>query len=72
MLDNNCTLIELKQAEDIPSGAIEFSGVLEFLNLTPARSFIVKLTSFDTNDSMTSREECVHIVDMTAPVINMF
>ena len=72
LLDTNCTMIELKQAEDIPSGAIEFSGVVEFPNLTPDSSYIVKLTTVDTNDNMTSREEYLTIADVTAPVINMF
>ena len=43
LLDNNYTLIELKQAKDIPSSAVEYSGVLEFLNLTPG-SYIVKFS----------------------------
>ena len=42
------------------------------MNLTPGRSFIVKLTTLDTHDNMASREEYVQIVDMTAPVINQF
>ena len=69
-LNNNYTPVELKQAEDISSGAIEVSEVLEFLNLTPGRSFIVKLIAVDTADNTTSREEYVQIDDMTASVIN--
>ena len=72
LLKKNYTLIELKQAEDNLPGAIKFSGVIEFLNLTPGSSFIVKVTTFDTNGNMTSREEHVQIADMTAPVINEF
>ena len=59
-------LLELKQAIDIPSGAIEF------LNLTPGSSYIVKLTAVDTNDNMTSREEYLQIADVTGPAINEF
>jgi hypothetical protein len=70
LLDNINTLIELKQAEDIPFRAIEYSGIFEFLNITPGRSYIVKFYSVDTNANITSREEYTNIVDMPAPVIN--
>jgi hypothetical protein len=33
LLDTNYTLLEIKQAEDIPSGAVSYSGVLEFADL---------------------------------------
>jgi hypothetical protein len=72
LLDNNYTLIELKQAEDIPFGAIEYSGLFEFLNLTPGRSYIGKLYAVYINDHITSLEEYMNIVDMTTPVINQF
>ena len=57
LLDANYTLLVLKQAEDIPAGAVSYSGVFEFLNLELDSSFIVKLTAIDTSDNMTSREE---------------
>jgi len=57
VLDENYTLIELKQAGDIPDGAVEYSAIFEFLNLTPGRSYIVKLYAVNTNDDITSREE---------------
>ena len=72
LLDTNYTLLAIKQAEDIPSGAVSYSGVLEFLNLASGTSYIVKLTAIDTNDNMTSREEYLTIADVTAPVINSF
>jgi len=72
VLDSNYELIELKQAEDIPFRAVERSAIFEFLNLTPGRSFIVKLYAVDTNDNITSREDYTHIADMTAPAINQF
>ena len=72
LLDTNYTLIELKQAEDIPFGAVEYSGILEFLNLTPRSSHIVKFYGVDTNDNITSREEYTQVADMIAPVINEF
>jgi hypothetical protein len=62
----------VKQAVDIPSRAIEFSGILEFLNLTPGNSYNVKLTTVDIYDNMIAREECLTISDVTAPVINEF
>ena len=64
LLDSNYTLVELKQAVDIPS------GVIEFINLTPGSWYIVKLTAVDTNDNITSREEYLTIADVTAPGIN--
>ena len=72
LLNTNYTLLALKQAEDIPSGAVSYSGVLEFLDLAAGNSFIVKLISVDTNDNMTSREEYITIADVAAPVINEF
>ena len=59
-------LLDLKQAVDLPSGA------LEFLNLTPGEEYIVKMVAVDTNFNMTSREEYVSIADITAPTINQF
>ena len=47
-------------------------SIFDFLNLTPGRSYIVKMYAVDTNDNITSREEYTNIVDMTAPVINSF
>jgi len=70
LLDNNYTFIELKQAEDIPSGAIEYSAIFDFLNLAPSRSYIVKMYAVDTNDNITSKEKYTNITDMTVPVIN--
>ena len=72
MLDNNCTLIELKQAEDVPDCAVSYAATFEFLNLVLGNSYIVKLYGVDTNDNITSREEYVELVDMIAPVINEF
>jgi hypothetical protein len=72
LLDTNYTLLAIKQAEDIPSGAVSYSGVLEFLNLSSSSSYIVKLTAIDTNDNMASREEYITIADVAAPVINQF
>ncbi len=43
LLDTNYTLLAIKQAEDTPSGAVSYSGVLEFLNLASGTSCIVKL-----------------------------
>jgi len=66
------TLFSRKKAEDIPSGAVSYSGVFEFLNLAVGNTFIVTLTTVDKNDNMTSREEGITIADVTAPVINQF
>jgi len=71
-VDTNYTLLAIKQAEGIPSGAVTFSGVLEFLNLATGSSYIVKLAAIDTNDKMASREEYITIADVTAPAINQF
>jgi hypothetical protein len=57
LLDTNYTLLAIKQAEDFPSGAVSYFGVLEFLNLASGSSYIDKLMAIDTNDNMTSREE---------------
>ena len=46
--------------------------MIEFLNLALGRSLIVKLTTIDINDNMTSREEYITIADVAAPVINQF
>jgi hypothetical protein len=72
LLDSNYTLLAIKQAEDIAPGAVSYSGVLEFLNLSSSSSYIVKLTAIDTNDNMASREEYITIADVAAPVINQF
>jgi len=73
LLDSNYALIELKQAGDIPSGAVSYSGVVEFVNLTTGSSYIVKLTTaLDTNDNMASRLEYLTITDVNAPAINQF
>jgi len=57
LLDSNYTLIELKQAGHIPLGAVSYSALFEFINLSPGRSYIVKLYGVDTNDNITSWEE---------------
>ncbi len=72
MLDSNYALIELKQARDIPSGAVSYTALFEFPNLTPDRSYIVRYYGVDTNDNITSQEEYTHIADITAPVNNEF
>ena len=72
LVDSNYELIELKQAEDIPDGAVSYTAAFNFLNLTPGNSYIVKMYGVDTNDNITSREEYTQIANMTAPVINEF
>jgi hypothetical protein len=72
VLDSNCELIELNQAEDIPDGTVSYTAAFNFLNLAPGNSYIVKMYGVDTNDNITSREEYTQIADMTAPVITEF
>ena len=72
MLDSNYMLIEMKQAEAVPDGAVSYDEVFNFLNLAPGNSYIVKIYGVDTNDNITSREEYTQIADMTAPVITEF
>ena len=72
VLESNYERNELKNAEDVPNGAVSYSTTFNFLNLAPGRSYIVKMYAVDTHDNITSREEFTQIVDMTAPVINDF
>jgi len=72
VLDSNAyEQIELKNADDVPDGAVSYSPVFNFLNLSP-RSYIVKMYAVDTNDNITTREEYVELVDTIAPTINLF
>ena len=72
VLNTNYELIELKQAGDIPNGAVSYAAIFDFLNLAPGSSYLVKSFGVDTNGNIASREEYVTIVDKTAPVINEF
>ena len=72
LLDNNYTLIELKQAGDLPTAAISYATAFEFTNLVLGNSYIVRLYGVDTNYNITNREEFVELVDTTTSTINMF
>jgi hypothetical protein len=64
--------IEMQQSDDVPNGAVSYSALFNFQDVTPGNSYIVKMSAIDTNDNITSQEEYVSIVDTTAPVINQF
>jgi len=72
LLDNNYTLIELKQAGDLPTAAISYAAAFEFTNLVLGNSYIVKLYGVDTNYNITAQEQYVELTDTTTPTINMF
>ncbi len=73
VLDSNTyEQIELKNADDVPDGAVSYSAAFNFLDLAPGRSYIVKMYAVDTNDNITTREEYVELVDTIAPTINLF
>jgi hypothetical protein len=53
-----------KQADKLP--------VFEFTNLTPRDNYIVELVAVNTEFNMTSREEYMRILNITAPIFNQF
>ena len=54
---NTYEQIQLKNADDVPDGAVSYSAIFNFQDLAPDRSYIVKMYAVDTNDNITIREE---------------
>jgi hypothetical protein len=72
VLDSNTyEQIQLKNADDVPDGAVSYSAAFSFQDLAP-RSYIVKMYAVDTNDNITTREEYTELADTTTPTINQF